>query len=265
MKIFRKSQEKHHVFLANLKRSAIAFFLCILIVTCVRGQQGHFKIRTDEYIQVGYDNYKALSFGIGGSATMPNNGQMAIEYWNDGFNMFRPWPQSSWGNYKLFVRAWDGFVGIGKYPTVKLDVEGDVKSKGVLLTSDMRLKRNISNLNSSNCLDKIMQLQSVTYNYRYDKSPYQGPLPSGEELTEIKLKTIEAEKEDLGEQEAKILRHGFIAQDMKEILPDLVREDESGFYSVDYIGVIPVLVEAMKEQQTQINALKAELTALKNK
>ena len=59
-------------------------------------------------------------------------------------------------------------------------------------------------------------------------------------------------------------RYGFSAQEVKEVFPDLVTEDDNGYLSVDYIGLIPVLVEALKEQQTEIVALKRHVAALLN-
>lgn len=57
---------------------------------------------------------------------------------------------------------------------------------------------------------------------------------------------------------------GFIAQDVAEVLPQLVTVDESsGLHTVAYLGVIPVLVEALKEQQVQIEQQRTELEALK--
>ena len=45
---------------------------------------------------------------------------------------------------------------------------------------------------------------------------------------------------------------GFIAQEVEQVLPELVHTDEKGFKSVAYSDAVPVLVEAVKEQQTQI-------------
>jgi len=50
-------------------------------------------------------------------------------------------------------------------------------------------------------------------------------------------------------------RLGFIAQDLKAIFPELVDEDKDGYMYVDYVGLIPVLVESVKEQQAQIDEL----------
>jgi hypothetical protein len=50
---------------------------------------------------------------------------------------------------------------------------------------------------------------------------------------------------------------GFIAQDMIKIFPELVLKPDSviPYYSVNYVGLIPVLTEAIKEQQNQITTL----------
>jgi hypothetical protein len=49
---------------------------------------------------------------------------------------------------------------------------------------------------------------------------------------------------------------GFIAQELKEVFPELVyQETDSSEYSINYIGLIPILVEALKEQQILIEEL----------
>ncbi len=56
---------------------------------------------------------------------------------------------------------------------------------------------------------------------------------------------------------------GFIAQELEKVLPELVAKDAEGYLSINYIGLIPVLVEALKEQQTQIEALRTALSGQK--
>lgn len=62
---------------------------------------------------------------------------------------------------------------------------------------------------------------------------------------------------------------GFIAQEVREILPDGVSEDREGYLSIGYSAIIPVLVEAVKELKRQsdgeIAALKADNAALAQK
>jgi len=52
---------------------------------------------------------------------------------------------------------------------------------------------------------------------------------------------------------------GVIAQELLEILPEAVHQDEEGMYSVAYGNIVGVLIEAIKEQQKQIDELKKML------
>ncbi|WP_118975321.1 tail fiber domain-containing protein [Taibaiella koreensis] len=135
-----------------------------------------------------------------------------------------------------------GFVGIGTItPTYKLHVIGDinasntVRAGGVVLTSDARLKRNISN--TQHGLSTIMTLRPVEYE---------------------KKNTI---------QEKEYNRHeiGFIAQEVAKVLPGLVTEgkDADKTLAVSYTELIPVLTKAIQEQQVEIEALQAENKSLK--
>lgn len=57
---------------------------------------------------------------------------------------------------------------------------------------------------------------------------------------------------------------GFIAQELQSYYPELVREDRNGLLSIDYIGLIPVIVEAIKDQDCIITDLKVEIEKLKS-
>jgi len=52
---------------------------------------------------------------------------------------------------------------------------------------------------------------------------------------------------------------GFIAQEVKEVLPEIIHVDKNGEHSMNYTAIIPVLVEAIKEQQNQITLLQNKL------
>ena len=51
---------------------------------------------------------------------------------------------------------------------------------------------------------------------------------------------------------------GVLAQDIQEVFPELVSEDKEGMLSVNYQGLIPVLINALKEQQKEIEYLRAQ-------
>ena len=60
---------------------------------------------------------------------------------------------------------------------------------------------------------------------------------------------------------------GLIAEDVGKIVPEAVEYEKNGIdaKSVDYNKIIPLLIESTKEQQKQIDDLKAEVEAIKNK
>jgi len=107
-----------------------------------------------------------------------------------------------------------------------LTVKGDVVAYGS--PSDKNYKENIKPI--ENALDKVMDLEGVSFDWKESDS-----------LLDI--------KEDIG----------FIAQDVQKVVPELVRENEDGNLSLRYQGLIPVLLEAMKEQQKQIDELKSQM------
>lgn len=55
---------------------------------------------------------------------------------------------------------------------------------------------------------------------------------------------------------------GFIAQEVLEVLPQVVDQGSDGYYQVDYGRLTPLLVEAVKEQQNEITSLKAQLAEI---
>ena len=85
--------------------------------------------------------------------------------------------------------------------------------------SDQKLKKDISTID--NAVDKVMQLRGVDYTWKQS------------------------------EEKSK----GVIAQELQKVLPELVSESNDRL-SVNYNGIIGVLIEAIKEQQKQIDELK---------
>jgi len=111
-----------------------------------------------------------------------------------------------------------------------LHVEGDVVAYSTTI-SDKRLKDNVKPLESS--LDKVMNLKGVEYVWNNGSRKGQKDI-------------------------------GFIAQEVENIIPEIVREkkvifdEEEKYKTVDYEKITAVLVEAVKE-------LKSEIEVLKNK
>ncbi|OFX73138.1 MAG: hypothetical protein A2X12_03860 [Bacteroidetes bacterium GWE2_29_8] len=58
---------------------------------------------------------------------------------------------------------------------------------------------------------------------------------------------------------------GVVAQEVEKVLPEIVRTDSKGYKSLDYSKLTPLLIEAIKEQQKQIEEMKKEIEELKKK
>ena len=104
-----------------------------------------------------------------------------------------------------------------------LNLTGNFVASGdVTAFSDARIKTNVQTI--ENALDKTLQLRGVTYN-----------------------------RTDTEETSTKV---GVIAQEILEVIPEVVNQNEDGMYSVSYGNLTAVLIEAIKEQQKQIDELK---------
>lgn len=120
--------------------------------------------------------------------------------------------------------------------TVLLDVNGMFRSSSIVATSDAKYKTNVTALNNS--LEQVMLLRPVEYNWKTDAYPNKG---------------FDGFKHS-----------GFIAQELAEVLPNSVIIDNIGDYAVDYNSIIPVLTQAIQQQQQLINELQDKVKALEN-
>ena len=56
---------------------------------------------------------------------------------------------------------------------------------------------------------------------------------------------------------------GFLAQEVEQVLPEVVQTDDEGYKSVDYSKVTPLLIEGIKEQQKRIDQQEETIKELK--
>ena len=102
-------------------------------------------------------------------------------------------------------------------------------SGDITVSSDQRLKSNIKSLGST--ISKLMQIDGKTYT--------------------IKNNGIE--------------KIGILAQEVQKVFPELVSEDKNEMLAVNYQGLVPVLINALKEQDEKINRLEILVeTLIKN-
>ncbi|UAJ14007.1 tail fiber domain-containing protein [Aquirufa lenticrescens] len=134
----------------------------------------------------------------------------------------------------------NGNIGMGSLtPSVRLQVAGDIIANSIAGSSDARFKTNISPI--ENPLQKVLQLRGVNFDWK---------------TTEFPTRSFSENRSV-----------GFIAQEVEKILPEVVSKDNSPeeYRSVKYDKVVALLVEAIKEQQKQIDSLKSQVKKLKRK
>jgi len=182
-------------------------------------------------------------WGIGG----PLGTNKGVGVHGDGQGSFYSvgvWGQAIGGvnNYGIWgdVPSGSGYAGF---------FSGDVYCTGSYLPSDRNLKKNIEGIN--NALATINKLSSYTYEYNTEKYPHLN---------------FPAQRQ-----------YGFLSQEVEQVLPELIKTtvqpdqyDNEGnllhesvsFKAINYTAIIPLLVEGMKEQQKEIEALKSQVQQL---
>jgi len=142
------------------------------------------------------------------------------------------------GTEPIYVRQYTGVFSSLTRTATLLDGSGNTSFPGsvtaggdVTAYSDERVKENIKPIEAA--LDKVLQLEGVSYN-----------------------------RTDIEDKSEKI---GVIAQATQKVIPQVVHETEDGLLSVAYGNMAGLFIEAIKEQQKQIELLKAEIEQLKSK
>ena len=109
------------------------------------------------------------------------------------------------------------------------DVAKRIDRADRLPKSDKNLKTNIIPI--ENAIDKVLQLKGVEFDFiSSDDTGYLG-----------------------------VHQIGLIAQDVSKVIPEVVSKNNDGTLGLSYQHLVPLLIEAMKEQQEQINDLKRRI------
>ncbi|WP_412471134.1 tail fiber domain-containing protein [Halobacteriovorax sp. RT-2-4] len=137
----------------------------------------------------------------------------------------------------IHLKNVSGNVGIGTTtPSYKLHVAGTVAGNAAYVnTSDKRYKKNISVIEDP--IEKILALDGVYFDWRNDEFP---------DMNFVEVRDV-----------------GVIAQNVEEIFPEAVVEDEAGYKSVAYSKLVAPLIEATKAQQILIEKNSREIANLK--
>jgi len=129
-----------------------------------------------------------------------------------------------------------GSCAPGNKQTILLDVNGLINAGGALVTSDRRFKKDIENI--PNSLELVRKIHGTKYHFNQEAFPDRN-FAGG-------------------------LQYGFIAQELEQVIPEVTVLNSDGYYAVNYTMLIPVLTEAIKEQDKTVTELRNELAELRS-
>ena len=260
-------------------------FVLVIVVLCVNPSYAQLKVATNGNIGINLSTGTAplTKLHINGSCYLP----LGQSYWIgsvtdagcrlrlhvsapnayiDSYSKLN-FRTSTNGTYITNIPMTITATGVGinnESPSCNLDVTGTAKVNGaIILTSDARIKENIQSLSGS--LTKLSNLSGVTYKLKIPNTKNSIIGKSAANLQTAQTDTTGTTMAATVIDTALYNRNhiGFIAQDIQKVFPELVYEDKNGMLAVDYISLIPVLVESIKEQQGQFDKLIKEIEALK--
>src|SRR5574344_337818 len=130
-------------------------------------------------------------------------------------------------------------------------VDGNLTAKALLTPSDIRLKENVvslsNNENSDNTLSNILDMNVIEYNLKDINSE-----------TDSATTTVSAAKtRSLARSTVARKRYyGLSAQELQQIYPDMVTEQQNGYLAVNYVELVPILIRSIQELKSEIDDLK---------
>ena len=168
------------------------------------------------------DNVGMVAVGVNNAAGIGDTAADSYYYADGQYTGANPGVAFVVGNGD--VNSSNGLAGDNPSNAFIVNYDGSATLSGDLtVNSDMRLKSNIVTLGST--LSKLLLIDGKSYTMK-----------SNEAIEKI----------------------GLLAQEVQKAFPELVKQssDKDGTLSVNYQGMIPVLINAIKEQQKQIDELK---------
>ncbi len=146
----------------------------------------------------------------------------------------------------LSVGLYAGYFAGGVYVT------GNLTASTITQSSDERLKLGILPVSSEKVTDKLRLLKPVHYNLKQIETESDSINARGETVKFM------VKRYDEKSQEFQKKHYGLLAQDLQKVYPDLVYEGGDGYLEINYIELIPLLLQAIQEQQSAIEELQKQ-------
>lgn len=181
-------------------------------------------------------------------------------------------------SYGVIGNLTTGTKGVGVYGSVDNSMQsdcygtyaglfnGNVKvyngtvNATVVTSSDSRLKSNVQAMEAGDALSGVSLLTPVTFTYNDNQGStvYLSEDANGD-LAVSSASSTDSKSHILSDGTQRT-HYGLIAQEVREVYPDMVYEGEDGYLSVNYTELIPVLIQSVKELRAEVEALKSAAT-----
>ncbi len=169
----------------------------------------------------------------------------------------RLWLQGKQGFYMTSgSQALDTVLYYDPDRSTNIQISHDMNVHGVFVQSDERFKEQIEPV--EDVLSSLENLQAVSYILKNDFDKCRESISTMPVVTEKDRKDKEFYEQYYSKLAQGSERYGFLAQNVKEVFPQLVHTDEDGYMYVDYIGLIPILVQSINELRAELAELKGE-------
>ena len=123
-------------------------------------------------------------------------------------------------------------------------ITNQLNSVGVAFVSDAQHLQDVTDLNQKDVIN-MFRLTPVRYSLKQRYTEY----------TDSTGKPVQMKVFDEESQLFQNRHYGLIAQEVQELYPDLVYENGDGYLSIDYIGIIPLLIASVKELRAEVDEL----------
>lgn len=229
-----------------------------------------------EIIRASEDPVNAINLFVYGKGSGNSKGRIAFgdcgSQVNNGFNVIigeydtvdsdKLWLHGKSGIYITNSNGYSNNVVAYHTSGQPFTFNSIVKATSYQTSSDRRLKTNFKKIDSP--LLNLLKLDGVKYNLKSDLNPeypYKGvDISTLKESERAFAQNARNHAEKLKNNPP--VRIGFVAQDLQKVFPELVETSEDGYLSVDYMGLIPVLIEALKEQSNTVSAQSLKIKEL---
>lgn len=128
-------------------------------------------------------------------------------------------------------------------------VSGNLYANGYYTISDSKLLDNVVSVSNNNALDKLISMKVIEFNLKQIENQAEKDTATvAEDETVIKMRAKAAEQ-----------RHfGVAAQELQKLFPNLVEEGQDGYLQVNYLELVPILIQSIQELKQEVDELKVK-------